>query len=76
VPSTACEPERLIALTGDLSRSPPSAKSWLSPRVGGRTLTFVVGKESEAVPMIAPMSPPGTVIHADEAPVGCLAGFL
>jgi len=36
--------------------------------VGGRTLTFVVGKESEAVPMIRRHVASGSVIHADEAP--------
>jgi len=34
---------------------------------GGRTLPFVVGKESQGVPIIRERVKPGTVLHADEA---------
>ena len=65
----ARQSRRPSALIAALPRSrPASARSWLSPaRSLGRTLPFIVPRESDAVPLIRQHVASGTIIHADES---------
>jgi ISXO2-like transposase domain/Transposase zinc-ribbon domain len=70
--SAAASSQRTKLRTASIGVSPRSrpanGKSSSSPsEPGGRTLPFVVGKESAAIPMIRQHIPIGATVHADEA---------